>query len=472
MTVLWTILAITIQGLGVWGAIDVIMKGRTAQGTVAWSIALILLPVFALPLYLMFGDRRFEGYVRARRDGVRQIDQAGTELFEALKPYAIPLTERYAAATALGRLARLPFTTGNTLELLIEGGHTFKSMFDAIDQAKDYVLVQFYIIRDDEVGAELTNRLLAARAREVRVMLLFDEIGCHGLRRAYLDRLRAAGCLCSGFRTKPRKQKPFRINFRNHRKIVVVDGRVGFTGGYNIGREYLGRDPKLPGWRDTHVRIDGPAALCLQLAFLEDWYWANRNTPDLNWNPGPHPESDSRVLIVPSGPADLVETGLLMHTMIANAATRRLWLATPYFVPDEQLVGALQLAALRGVDVRLIIPHVNDNTMVHYSMMSYYEDLQQVGIRVFRYNKGFAHQKVTLCDDVAVIGSANLDNRSLRINFEIDAVLADADFAQQVEQMLAADLAASDELAKNAFARLPLLTRFLARVCRLFAPIQ
>lgn len=474
LAILGTTLAIVVQALGVWGAIDVVMKGRTAQGAVAWAISLLLLPIIALPLYLLLGDRRFQGYVRARRNGVRQIDHAAAELFEALKAFKLPLDEQHSTFTALGRLARLPFTTGNAAQLLIDGAQTYPTMFAAIDTAADYVLVQFYIIREDEVGLELEKALLRARSRGVRVYLLYDEIGSYGLPRAYLDRLIAAGCQCSGFRTKPRKQKPFRINFRNHRKIVVVDGRIAFTGGLNVGREYLGRDEHFGSWRDTHVGLRGPAALCLQLAFLEDWYWANRNTPKLNWTPEPasSPPANSPVLIVPSGPADLIETGTLMHTMVVNSARRRLWLATPYFVPDEQLVGALHLAALRGVDVRLLIPERNDNTMVHYSMLSYYEDLLPVGIRVFRYQKGFMHQKVMLCDDLAVIGTANLDNRSLRINFEVSAIIAESAFASQVEAMLTRDLESCTELPKDAATRLPIWTRFLSRVSRLFAPIQ
>lgn len=474
LAILGTTLAILIQALGIWGAIDVVMKGRTAQGAVAWAISLLFLPIIALPLYLMFGDRRFQGYVRARRDGVRQIDHAAAELFEALKPFKLPPDEQHSTFTALGRLARLPFTIGNAADLLIDGAQTFPAMLAAIDSATDYVLVQFYIIREDEVGTQLESALLRARARNVRVHLLYDEIGSYGLPRAYLDRLTAAGCQCSGFRTKPRKQKPFRINFRNHRKIVVVDGRIAFTGGLNVGREYLGRDEQFGPWRDTHVRLRGPAALCLQLAFLEDWYWANRNTPKLNWTPEPAsvPPTDTSVLIVPSGPADLIETGTLMHTMIINTARRRLWLATPYFVPDEQIVGALHLAALRGVDVRLIIPERNDSAMIHYSMLSYYEDLLPVGIRVFRYQKGFMHQKVMLCDDLSVIGTANLDNRSLRINFEVSAIIAEPTFASGVETMLTRDLEFCTELPRDAATRLSLWTRFLARVSRLFAPIQ
>lgn len=471
-TAVLTAIFLVIQGFGVWGAIDVIVRGRTAQGTVAWALALLLVPILALPLYMLLGDRKFDGYVRARRDGVRQIDQAANALFEALKPHAVAPLDPFSELHSLGKLARMPFTVGNSVRAIYTGEEFYRQLGEAIDQAKEYVLVQFYIIRDDEIGGELQAALLRARARGVRVMVLYDEIGSHTLPTAYLTKIRDAGGMCSGFRTKPRRQKPFRINFRNHRKIAVIDGRVGFTGGFNVGREYIGKDERFGRWRDTQVRLTGPSVLCLQLSFLEDWYWANRSIPDLNWDPGSVRGEGVPVLIVPSGPADKLETGTLLHTAIPNASKRRLWIATPYFVPDEAVIGALQLAVLRGVDVRVIIPEQTDSLLVQHSMLSYYEDFLPFGVRMFRYQPGFSHQKVMLCDDLVLVGSANLDNRSLRINFEISAVVADAGFAKEIERAFVADLEQSRELAKDAWDHLSRSTRFKARLSRLFAPIQ
>jgi cardiolipin synthase A/B len=457
---------------GVWGAIDVIMKGRTAQGTTAWALALLFVPWATLPFYLVFGERRFEGYIRARRDGVRQIDQAAASLVEELRPFARSLGGEHSDLTPLARLARLPFTGGNNVELLIDGERTFDAIFKAIEGASLYVLVQFYIIHDDQVGRRLAELLIAARARGVRVMVLYDEIGSYWLPRAYLDALTAAGCECSGFRTKPRKQKPFRINFRNHRKIVVVDGQTAFVGGLNIGREYLGLDPAFGPWRDTHLSISGPSVQCLQLSFLEDWYWANRRIPELRWTPIATTDAGSGVLIMPSGPADKVDTCSLMHIHIVNCARRRLWLATPYFVPDEELLSAIQLAALRGVDVRLIVPANNDGVMVHYSILSYFDDLFRVGVKVYQYSQGFMHQKVTLSDDLTVVGTANLDNRSFRINFEVSAIIDCEQLAKHTEAMLLADMQRSRLLSPEWSSHQSARTRFLSRFCRLFAPIQ
>jgi cardiolipin synthase len=453
-------------------AIDAIMRGRTAQGTAAWSVALLLLPILALPLYLVFGERKFAGYMRARRRGTSAIDHIAKELHERLRPCCTPPADDHAEYKALERLARFPFTTGNKAELLIDGQATFDAILAAIAGANRYILIQFYIFRDDGLGRRLQAALLDAAKRGVRVYFLYDEIGSYWLPRHYLDALIGAGCKCGGFRTKPRRQKPFRINFRNHRKIVVVDGQLAFVGGHNVGDEYLGLDPKLGPWRDTHVALRGPSVHCIQLTFVEDWYWANRSALDVDWTPVVHPESHGRVLVVPSGPADDLETYALLVTHTANCARKRLWVASAYFVPDEQTLGALQLAALRGVDVRIIIPDRSDGLLTWLSAFSYYNDIMPVGIKLYRYLPGFMHQKVILCDDAACVGTSNLDNRSLRINFEITVVLADKAFGEHARLMLETDMARSRLVERGEFERKPFWFRLACRVARLLSPIQ
>lgn len=459
-----------VEATGLYFAVDVVMRGRTAQGAIAWALALIFLPLLAVPLYLVFGERKFDGYVHARRRGNRGLDKVAAELDQELKEFA------RAAGPGMGplvRLARTPVTGGNAADLLIDGEATFAAIFAAVARAERYVLVQFYIFRDDGLGRRLRDALVEASRRGVKVFLLYDEIGSYGLPGSYLQSLREGGVRCSGFRTKPRKQRRFRLNFRNHRKIVVVDGREAFVGGHNVGDEYLGLSPKFGPWRDTHMAVRGPAALCAQLAFVEDWYWANRAVPDIGWAPvAAGGGEDTRVLVVPSGPADTLETCALLYTHVANAAKKRLWIATPYFVPDELTLGALQLASLRGVDVRVIIPEATDSRLVWFSAFSYYNEVLPAGIRLFRYRAGFMHQKVVLSDDIACIGTANFDNRSFRINFEVSAVIEDAAVAARVGEMLEADLARCREVRPGDFERKGFWFRLASRVSRLLAPIQ
>jgi cardiolipin synthase len=240
-----------------------------------------------------------------------------------------------------------------------------------------------------------------------------------------------------------------------------------------VGDEYLGRDPKFGNWRDTHVRIEGPAALAAQLSFAEDWYWATGQQLALDWAPLPAEDGDLPVLIVPTGPADELETANLMFVQAINSARERIWIASPYFVPDEVVISALQLAGLRGVDVRILIPDKKDHLGVYLAAFSYLDDAGSTGARFYRYQDGFLHQKAMLIDhSVAAIGTANFDNRSFRLNFEITAVIHDESFVAEVEEMFEADFARSRLMDAGELSLKPWWFRFAVRLARLTAPVQ
>jgi len=467
--VLVWVAAIAAWGGGVWAAYDVLMRGRTPQGTLAWILALLAFPPLALPLYFILGERRFSGYRRGRLRGPRPIDDAARRLTAALDGRVIP-TDTDADWRTLTRLGRIGATSGNNLELLIDGVAFFDALLREIGTAERYVLVQFYIFRDDRVGGALGEALCRAAARGVEVSVLYDELGCLTLSADYFQRLRDAGCKCTGFRAVPRRRKPLRLNFRNHRKIVVVDGRVGFFGGLNVGDEYLGRVPEMGAWRDTHLRVSGPAVLCLQMVFLEDWTWANEEMPKVRWDPPPAAGSTD-VLVLPTGPADQLDSAALFFLHMASRARERLWVATPYFVPDPGVEGALQLAALRGVDVRVIMPRNTDNIIVKWASLCTLEELPQHKVRLFAYERGVMHQKVVVSDDLAAIGSANLDNRSMRINFELMGVVRDPAVVERVAAMLEKDLESSREFPPDAWRRLGRAKRIKARLASLLGPM-
>jgi cardiolipin synthase len=248
---------------------------------------------------------------------------------------------------------------------------------------------------------------------------------------------------------------------------------VAWVGGHNVGDEYMGRDPKVGEWRDTHVRIEGPAALGAQLAFIEDWRWATDVLLEgLSWEPQVVDDGDAHGLIIASGPADTLETATLMFIQAINAATSRIWIASPYFVPDEATTRALQLAALRGVDVRILIPEKSDNPLVTLAAYSYFDDVESVGAQVYRYGAGFLHGKYVLLDDtVSMIGTANFDNRSFRLNFEITAAIIDRAFATEVEQMFEADFARSRLMLAGEYDEKPAWFRLAVRLSRLAAPV-
>lgn len=470
----WALLLLfAIHGLGIWMAVNAVMKGRTPQGTIAWALSLLFVPWLAFPFYLVLRDRRFVGYVRADPRGSRAIDELARSLARSIRPFSVAVPPAGSADQGLTALAGSSWTRGNDVHLLIDGHATFDAIVNAIDTAADYVAIQFYTIRNDGLGTRLQQALISARRRGVRVYFLFDEFGSHALPATYLHTLTSAGCECTGFRAKSQKRRrAFRVNFRNHRKIVIVDGRVAFVGGHNVGDEYLSLHRRLTPWRDTHVAIQGPAVQCVQLAFAEDWFWARSEVPVLEWSVRASVSGDACVLIVPSTPADLMETSSLLYTQLADSAQARLWLSSAYFVPDEPVVAALQLAALRGVDVSVLIPEIADRVLPKLSSLTYYQELFPAGVNIHRYQAGFLHQKVALSDAVACVSTANLDNRSFRLNFEISVLVSDTAFASEVAHMLEVDFSNSRRAIMADYESRPYWFRFSCRLSRLLAPIQ
>jgi cardiolipin synthase len=455
-------------------AVHAVMNTRTEQGAIAWGIALVAVPFVAVPAYWILGRSRFEGYVTARKAS----EETGEDLFagvrERVAPFRLSGGAFGQALLATERLADQPVLRGNEVDLLVDGQATFESMFDGIDSARDYILFQFFIVKDDEIGRQVKKHLIAKAEEGVRVFFLYDEVGSHALARAYLDELKAAGIEVSAFNTRKGPGNRFQLNFRNHRKVVLVDGRIAWVGGHNVGDEYLGGDPEFGHWRDTHVRIEGPSVLGVQLAFAEDWHWATDRLLQLNWTPKPVAGSDTGILILPTGPADELETASLMFTHAINNAHERIWIASPYFVPDPAVMQALQLAGLRGVDVRILIPDKPDHYLVYLAAFSFIEDAGRTGVRFFRYTNGFLHQKVMLIDDhAATIGTANFDNRSFRLNFEITAlILQNPAFITEVEMMLESDFAHAREVASTELEEKPWWFRFAVKFARLTSPVQ
>lgn len=489
---IWSHAEIVISGLmllmhwvGIFTALQAIMDTRTSQGAIAWGISLITFPYIAVPAYWVFGQSKFLDYEIVRRRDILTSSETGRDTARTLHEEGMlfhPETEQgRQQADLLQSLSRLPATRHNHARLLINGQQTFEAIFEGIATAEKYLLVQFYILRDDGLGRRLQQALIDKAKEGVRVYVLYDELGSNKLPTRYVDELKASGALVYPFNTTQGRGNRLRLNFRNHRKIVIVDGRIAYVGGHNVGDEYLGLHPTLTPWRDTHVALQGPVVQFIQVSFAEDWLWAVGSTPEwrtrerheLNWHPVKAPEGDTLALCMPTGPADELETCTLFFLNAINAAQHRLWIVSPYFVPDEQLMSALQLAALRGVDVRILIPENPDQKLVYYSSFSYLQEAESVGVRIFRYTDGFLHQKVMLIDDrAAAIGTANFDNRSMRLNFEVTMLLVDEAFAADVEAMLKDDFACSREVAATEYTEAPLWFRLVVRIARLLAPIQ
>ena len=429
--------AVVLEGVAIYFAFKAISGSRTSQGAVAWVIFLILAPHFGVPAFLFLGSFKFRGYVIARQSNQRIVDGVA----EFANRHQPKPDKARVGFRSFAKVAEAPILSGNSLQLLIDGQETFDTMFAALDAAQDYVLAQFYIIHDDQLGRAFQEKLLACAARGVTVRLLFDSVGCSKLPNTYLDKLKDAGVHVMDAHSLRGPKTRFQINFRNHRKTVVIDGKIGFLGGFNMGDEYMGRDSYFGAWRDTHSVIRGPMVLQLQLVFLEDWYWATETSllDQLAWQAEIAPENMDGV-IVATGPADPFESGSLYFIAAITAARNRIWIASPYFVPEVDIISALKLAAMRGVDVRILMPEMIDHKIPWLAAFAYFDELMDAGVQIWRYNQGFMHQKVIVVDEtIASVGTTNLDNRSCRLNFEATAVFFDTKAAGDVADMLEKD---------------------------------
>ncbi len=459
----WWIWPLILYSAGLLAATDALWQGRTAQGTVAWVLALLLMPALALPFYAFFGSRRFRAYRASRRRKDNRLGAIERHVRQSISDYLVSPDD---VSTPLQRLFRLPLISGNETELLINGKDTFNAILNCAQTARHTLCVQFYTFRDDALGQHFSDILCNKAAEGVRVYLIYDEIGSGGLDDDFLQEMTDAGVQVSRF-NPIRLRNRTNLNFRNHRKLVIVDNHTAFVGGHNVGVEYLGLDPDFGHWRDTHMRISGPATLAFQLSFAEDWYWATGQEPDLCWD-APAPAGPREIMCINAGPADYYESASLYFTHMINSAKRRCWMVSPYFVPDQTVYSALQLAGLRGVDVRIILPGISDNWMVAQANRSYVASLSRAQVQFYTYTPDFLHQKIMLIDDEwASVGSANLDNRSLRINFEIAALVRDAGFAREIEAMLEYDLSKCEPTHVDE----RWWKQLLARLLRLLAPV-
>lgn len=472
LAILATILPL-LHLLGIASAIEVLFRSASAQGAIAWCLFLVIFPVLGLPFYWALGRSRFHGYEQRISRALAHSQKELQWYREQVRQHAtVPSDPEPGRAETLARIAEASFVSGNSVELLVDGTATFDAIFLAIDQAHSYILVEFFIVKDDEIGRDFQRHLIAALQRGVSVHFLYDEVGSHELPSSYLEELQSAGAEVSCFGTRRGGIRNFfQVNFRNHRKIVVIDGQVAFNGGHNVGDEYLGRDPKFGRWRDTHIRISGPAALHLKSIFFADWVWATGTPPSVKLLP-PAPAGSTTMLTIPSGPADGREAALLFFLHAISSARSRVWIASPYFIPDESVTGALGLAALRGVDVRIILPTKRDHLIVWLASFFFIPLVTSRGVKAFRYTAGFLHEKVVVIDDTyASVGSANCDNRSFRLNFEATSVVADPAFVQRVSSMLEEDMASATDVSRQRPADLPFWKRVGSSIARLFAPV-
>lgn len=463
-------------------ALIVILEFRHPAKSVAWIMILFVFPIIGFIVYYFFAQEykkqklvqkmpQLEEKLRILEYG-RLSDINAHDGPECMMPL-LSNGHEDQLFSLLQRIPGAPILKGNVTEVLTNGDVTFRSLLSAMETAKDHIHVEFYILRDDELGQEF-QRLWIRKAQEgVKVRVVYDGIGSLELKASFLKKLTEGGVEVRSF------LPPFiaffdkRINYRNHRKIVVVDGSIGFLGGLNVGDEYLGKDERLGFWRDTHIRIEGPAVLDLQRVFLTDWTFV---CGPLQLSEQLFPEvpnyGGSIVQIVPSGPDMERELILEIYFSAITAAKKRVYITTPYFIPDSGLTMALKTAARSGVDVRIIIPGKPDYRLVHLATLSYVGELLDAGVRFYEYQRGFMHAKTLIVDEIlASVGTANMDMRSFFSNFELNAFLYDIASIRRLEHDFNVDLQHSSELTLESYSHRPRMQKGKEVLARLISPL-
>lgn len=470
------ILFITLTQIIFLGTV-IFLENRDPAKTIVWLLILGILPIFGAIFYFVFG-RRFRKYRTLKQTN------ANREHLEKLLKYSpkILKAENFSAAASFPfkeKLVRLlinndfvPITKNNRTEVLTNGEETFQALFRELETANDHIHLEYYIFKDDAIGQELLKILLQKAAAGIKVRILLDGWGSHVHAKRF-EKLRQSGIEVEWFYPVRFPFLSSRLNLRNHRKIVVVDGRVAFLGGLNVGDEYLSRTKRFGFWRDTFLKLEGDAVHFVQMVFLNDW---NRVTKqdigDAGYYPEPAQVGHQLIQIAASGPDADWESALLIYFSALSSAEKKIYLATPYFIPDESTIMVLKTAALCGLDVRILFQGIPDHMITYWASHSYFEELLEAGVKIYKYQKGLLHAKILILDgEIGGLGSTNFDMRSFSLNFEITAFVYDPHFAKRLESDFFQDIADSQEIVWEDYVKRPLSYRLKESWARLFSPL-
>ncbi|RAP75303.1 cardiolipin synthase [Paenibacillus montanisoli] len=473
----WVLIALLIFIFQI--AMIIALEYRHPAKTVAWLLILFGLPVIGFAMYYFLAQdyRRRRDYRRSKTLNADAPMRKALERCKLVSGREDMHGKEFGGQDRffhmLQRQADAPITSCNETKVLSDVEAAYEAIFRAIGEAKHHVHVEFYTIRHDSAGQRLKEALIRKAKEGAEVRVVVDGIGSVELGKAYVQELTRAGVKVRCFLPPRIAFFEKRMNFRNHRKIVVVDGLTGFVGGINIGDEYLGGNPKLGFWRDTHLQLRGDAVYFLQEVFMKDWWYTakERLSGPAYW-PEHRCSGSEQVQIVHCGPGGMEDAILEVVYAAVAAARSRIYIETPYFIPDPGLAAALRTAAQSGVDVRLIIPYIPDTKLVLSATLSYAEDMLAAGVRVYRYRKGFMHAKVIIVDRLmASVGTANMDMRSFHSNFEINALLFDEKGIERLEADFFRDMEDSSEVDLAQFRKRPLRQKAGEAVARMLSPL-
>lgn len=466
-------IAMVLYFLMVLAVIVVILgENRNPVKSIAWVLVLVLLPLVGLIIYLIFG-RSLKGMKLISRADLRELRRLN-DFPEQVKLDPDVSEDSHQIMTLVNKLTEPHLFVGNSIDVFTTGQEKFDALLRDIQEARDYIHVQYFILEWDDVGKRLIN-LLMDKAREgVQVRVLYDYVGSFYTRPGVLKKMRASGIDVHPFLELTLTQFAFRLNWRNHRKIVVIDGKIGYIGGMNIANRYVIGDKKWLPWRDTHLRIRGEAVAALQYSFAIDWNYTTRQlltTQTMRYTDPPK-QQDNIVQMVSSGPAGRWNNISVVFLKAIMLAKQCVYIQTPYFLPSDALLKALQSAALAGVDVRLMLPRYPDSATLRLATASYIKECMLSGVKVYFYEPTVMHAKVVIVDDEFVTtGSTNFDFRSFEHNFEFNALVYSKEFNSQMKAIFENDMQQCTRLSMGKWKQRPLMQKALESVVRLVSPI-
>lgn len=473
-------------------SMSIILENRDPARTVTWLLIFILLPGIGLMIYAVFGKnirkrklfktQKLANNIKEEKlfEDLQEIEELVQLEKDSIKRNKLlnESEDEYAKKRVISILLNtgmFPFTTNNKIDVYIDGNQKFDNLIKDIKKAKNHIHLEYFIIKDSDIGRKIKNLLIEKSKEGVKVRILYDDVGCwrFWFHRKFFNEMKRNGIDVMPFLPAKFPIIGGKLNYRNHRKIVIIDGKVGYTGGINIGDEYLGKNKKFGYWRDTHIRIEGTSVYMLQMIFFIDWYYTTREViMEKQYFPKMNYCGESMVQVVASGPDSDWEAIHYAYFSAICQAKKNIYIETPYFIPDESILRALKSAALSGVDVRIIFPKIADHKIVNSASYSYFGDILKSGGRVYLYTKGFIHSKIVIIDDkISSTGSANMDLRSFMLNFEINAFIYDEDVVRVMTEDFFEDLKNSEEIKDADFNKRNIIKKAKESIARLFSPI-
>ena len=463
----------------IFTVIVVILENRSPQKTISWILVLILLPVIGLVCYLVFG----QSYRKQKMFSLKELgdlkwletlsqNQKGElEKSNFLKDESIH--EKKNVMTLLLNNSKALLTGQNKVHILNDGEETFSDIFKTLRKAKDHIHLEYYIIEDGELANELHTILIDRAKAGVEIRIIYDGVGSWKLSQDYIDSLRKVGVKIHAFLPVRFPILTNRINYRNHRKIIVIDGKTAFVGGLNFADRYKNGIPKIGIWRDTHLKIIGEAASSLQIVFLIDWYFVRQEVLlDKKYRPYFKVKEHCLLQIVSSGADSDWASILQAYFSAITSAKQNVYISSPYFMPNGSLLMALKTAAMSGVDIKVLIPKKSDSTMTFYGTLSYIEELLEAGVKIYFYKKGFNHSKIMMVDGViSTVGTANMDIRSFEQNFEVNALVYDETITLELRARFLKDLEDSEEIDLLSWQMRSKSQKLKESLARVFTPL-